>query len=94
VTVVDASGLSYTDCERVTAPQPVALLGLRLDVLNAGCVYDLASRRAVPPGGASERPAREGPAREGSAREGSASAPDGARFVRDRLLATAGETIA
>jgi cyanophycinase len=49
VTVVDASGLRYTDSYAVQRGQPVALMGLKLDVLTAGCRYDLRRRQGVPP---------------------------------------------
>jgi len=51
VTVVDASGLNYTDSHAVRRGQPVAMLGVRLDILTAGCTYDLVTRvgSAPPP---------------------------------------------
>ena len=49
VTVVDASGLSHTDSYAVQRGQPVAMLGLKLDVLTAGCRYDLHRRVGIAP---------------------------------------------
>jgi cyanophycinase len=50
VTVLDASGLRYTDSPEVRRGQPLALLGLKLDFLTAGCRYDLKRRVGLPPG--------------------------------------------
>lgn len=55
VTVIDASGLRYTDSPEVRRGQPLALLGLKLDFLTAGCRYDLRRRVGLPP---EERPQR------------------------------------
>jgi cyanophycinase len=49
VTVVDAHDMRYTDSHAVHRGQPLAMLGVRLDVLTSGCRYDLAERRAYPP---------------------------------------------
>jgi cyanophycinase len=49
VTVIDASGLRYTDSPEVRRGQPLALLGLKLDFLTAGCRYDLRRRIGLPP---------------------------------------------
>ncbi len=49
VTVVDGSGLSYTDSPEVRRGQPITLLGLKLDFLTTGCRYDLERRVAMPP---------------------------------------------
>jgi len=49
VTVVDASGMRFTDSHMVRRDQPLAMLGLKLDVLTAGCRYDLARRAGIPP---------------------------------------------
>ena len=49
VTVIDASGLRYTDSPEVRRGQPLALLGLKLDFLTAGCRYDLQRRIGLPP---------------------------------------------
>ncbi len=49
VTVVDGSGLRYTDSPEVRRGQPITLLGLKLDFLTTGCRYDLEKRIALPP---------------------------------------------
>lgn len=49
VTVVDASGLRYTDTHTVQRGQPLAMLGLKLDFLTSGCRYDLRRRVGVAP---------------------------------------------
>jgi cyanophycinase len=49
VTVVDAAGLRYTDSHAVHRGQPIAMMGLKLDVLTAGCHYDLSQREGIPP---------------------------------------------
>lgn len=49
VTVVDASGLRFTDSHAAQRGQPLALLGLKLDFLTDGCRYDLRNRVALPP---------------------------------------------
>lgn len=49
VTVVDASTLSYTDCHSVHHGQPIAMQGVRIHVLTAGCSFDLRRRRPAPP---------------------------------------------
>jgi cyanophycinase len=49
VTVIDASGLRYTDSYAVQRGQPLAMLGLKLDFLTSGCRYDLRSRVGIPP---------------------------------------------
>jgi cyanophycinase len=49
VTVVDASGLRYSDSDGVDQSQPIAMLGLKLDFLTTGCRYDLQRRIALPP---------------------------------------------
>jgi cyanophycinase len=49
VTMVDAAGLRYTDSHAVHRGQPIAMMGLRVDVLSSGCRYDLASRTGIPP---------------------------------------------
>ncbi len=51
VTVVDAAGLRFTDSHAISRGQPLAMLGLQLDVLTAGCRYDLRRRIAAPPAG-------------------------------------------
>lgn len=52
VTVVDASGLRFTDSHAVHRGQPVAMLGLRVDFLTSGCRYDTRRRAALAPEGA------------------------------------------
>ena len=47
--MVDAAGLRYTDSHAVHRGQPIAMMGLRVDVLSSGCRYDLASRTGIPP---------------------------------------------
>lgn len=49
VTVLDASAMRYTDSPEVRRTQPLALLGLKLDLLTAGCRYDLRRRIGLPP---------------------------------------------
>jgi len=49
VTVIDSSGMRFTDSHMVRRDQPLAMLGLKLDVLTAGCRYDLARRAGIPP---------------------------------------------
>ena len=49
VTVVDAAGLRYTDSHAVHRGQPIAMMGLRVDVLTAGSHYDLERRAGIPP---------------------------------------------
>jgi cyanophycinase len=49
VTVVDAGALRYTNAHAVLRGQPIAMMGLRVDVLTAGCRYDLERRVGVPP---------------------------------------------
>jgi cyanophycinase len=49
VTVVDARDMRYTDSHAVQRGQPLAMLGVRLDVLTSGCQYRLDERRAYPP---------------------------------------------
>lgn len=49
VTILDAHGMRYTDSHAVHRGQPLAMLGVSLDVLTAGCRYDLERRRAHPP---------------------------------------------
>lgn len=59
VTVIDASGLRYTDSPEVRRGQPLALLGLKLDFLTAGCRYDLQKRVGLPPEEAPRRQEEE-----------------------------------
>ena len=49
VTVVDASGMRFTDSFSTQRGQPLAMLGLKLDFLTAGCKYDLKRRMGIPP---------------------------------------------
>ena len=46
VTVVDASGVSYSSIDQAEDGQPVCMLGLKLHLLVAGTSFDLASRTA------------------------------------------------
>ena len=57
VTVVDASALRFTDSHAVTRGQPVAMLGLKVDFLTAGCRYDVKRRIALAPAGPAEQEA-------------------------------------
>ena len=57
VTVVDASALRFTDSHAVTRGQPVAMLGLKVDFLTAGCRYDVKRRTALAPAGPAEQEA-------------------------------------
>jgi len=57
VTVVDASGLRFTDSHAVHRGQPVAMLGLKVDFLTAGCRYDTRRRVALVPDAAAALPA-------------------------------------
>jgi cyanophycinase len=56
VTVIDASGMRFTDSHTAHRDQPLAMLGLKLDFLTTGCRYDLARRRGIP---AHAEPGRE-----------------------------------
>jgi cyanophycinase len=49
VTVVDGRDMRYTDSHAVHRGQPLAMLGVKLDVLTAGCLYHLDQRRSEPP---------------------------------------------
>jgi cyanophycinase len=49
VTVVDASGLRFTDSHAVHRGQPVAMLGLKVDFLTSGCRYDIKRRAGMIP---------------------------------------------
>ncbi|HEX7183683.1 MAG TPA: cyanophycinase [Thermoanaerobaculia bacterium] len=49
VTVVDGSTVRYTDSHAVVRGQPIAMMGLRVDILTAGSHYDLERRRGIPP---------------------------------------------
>ncbi|HWN45198.1 MAG TPA: cyanophycinase [Thermoanaerobaculia bacterium] len=49
VTVLDASGVRYTDSSEVRRGQALSMLGLKLDFLTSGCRYDLQRRVGLPP---------------------------------------------
>jgi len=49
VTVVDARDMRYTDSHAAHRGQPLAMLGVKLDVLSSGCRYDIERRVAHPP---------------------------------------------
>ncbi len=49
VTVIDTHDLRYTDSHAAHRGQPLAMLGVKLDVLTSGCRYDLERRVAHPP---------------------------------------------
>ncbi len=49
VTVVDASGLTYSSMWDASPGQALTLLGLKVHVLGEGCRYDLVGRHAYPP---------------------------------------------
>ena len=49
VTVIDGSGMRYTDSYAVQRGQPLAMMGLKLDFLTTGCRYDLRRRAGIPP---------------------------------------------
>jgi cyanophycinase len=49
VTVIDASRMRFTNSHAVNRGQPLAMLGLRVDFLTAGCRYDLNRRAGQPP---------------------------------------------
>src|SRR5579864_9359858 len=49
VTVVDARDMRYTDSHAVHRGQPLAMLGVKLDILTSGCRYEIARRVAHPP---------------------------------------------
>jgi cyanophycinase len=55
VTVIDASGMRFTDSHTAHRDQPLAMLGVKLDFLTTGCRYDLARRRGMPPAHAEAR---------------------------------------
>ena len=47
VTVVNARGMSFTNSYAVNRGQPVAMIGIQVDVLTSGCHYDLHTRRGA-----------------------------------------------
>ncbi|MEA1071582.1 cyanophycinase [Sphingomonas sp. LY160] len=53
VTVVDGSAMSYSSAHSVSPSQGIGMIGLKLDILDQGCRYDLGKREAYPP---DERP--------------------------------------
>jgi cyanophycinase len=55
VTVVDASGLRFTDSHAVHRGQPVAMLGLKVDFLTSGCRYDIQRRAGLAPKNQADR---------------------------------------
>lgn len=50
VTIVDGSGMSYSSAHSVAQKQAIGMIGLKLDILDKGCRYDLNRREAFPPG--------------------------------------------
>ncbi len=55
VTVIDASGCSWTNADQFVNRRPIAVFGVRLDVLSSGCRYDLTQRTALQPSRRDER---------------------------------------
>jgi cyanophycinase len=49
VTVVDGTAMRYTNSHAVQRGQPIAMMGLKVDVLTAGCRYDLKRRAGIAP---------------------------------------------
>lgn len=49
ITVVDASNLKYSSAHTTPNGKGIGLLGLKLDILQEGCRYDLNTREAFPP---------------------------------------------
>jgi cyanophycinase len=49
VTVVDAREMRYTDSHAAHRGQPLAMLGVKLDVLTSGCRYEIERRVPHPP---------------------------------------------
>jgi len=49
VTVVDAHDMRYTDSDAAHRGQPLAMLGVKLNVLTSGCRYEIERRVAHPP---------------------------------------------
>jgi len=49
VTVVDARDMRFTDSHAAHRGQPLAMLGVKLDVLTSGCRYEIGRRVAHPP---------------------------------------------
>jgi cyanophycinase len=80
VTVVDPSGMRYTDTYAAHRGQPLAMLGVKVDVLTAGCRYDLAKRLGIPP--------PEGAVRLGAeeAQEAAAESPEASELSTEESL--------
>jgi cyanophycinase len=49
VIVVDASGMTFTDSHAIHRGQPIAMLGLRVDLLTTGSRYDIRKRQGISP---------------------------------------------
>lgn len=49
VTIVDGSEMSYSSAHSVSPTQGIGMIGLKLDILDRGCRYDLAQREAIAP---------------------------------------------
>lgn len=49
VTVVDASGVTYSSMWQAESGEALSLLGLKIDILGEGCRYDLVRHHAYPP---------------------------------------------
>ncbi|MGB5724509.1 MAG: cyanophycinase [Parasphingorhabdus sp.] len=49
VTIVDGSKMSYTSAHSAAFNQGLGMIGLKLDILDEGCHYDLNMREAFPP---------------------------------------------
>jgi cyanophycinase len=48
VTMIDGSAMRFTNSHAVLRGQPIAMMGLKVDVLTAGCHYDLERRVGIP----------------------------------------------
>ena len=49
VTMVDGSEMSYSSRHSAAPQQGIGMIGIKLDILDAGCNYDLNKRKAFPP---------------------------------------------
>lgn len=49
VTIVDGSQMSYSSAHSASPKQGIGMIGLKLDILDAGCQYDLDKREAFAP---------------------------------------------
>lgn len=49
VTIIDGATMRYSSAHSANRNQGLGLLGLKLDILHAGCFYDLGLRQAFPP---------------------------------------------